>query len=149
MCRNGLCLEPSLQDRIAVLSCFDSSSRGVNFPCSIAYDHTKIRCFGHHRQSKRCVWDHELRAMFGPADPTAYEFRDPLAYRSEKNNTLGGIDVESKGAKGMQDVGKVSKGVQAVRNTMQRPSEVDVVCVYDQVVVQPFMRIPLKEFLHD
>ena len=149
MCRNGLCLEPSLQDRIAVLSCFDSSGCGVNFPSSVSYYHTEIRCFGHHRQAKRCVRDHKLWAMFGPADPLAWELGDPLTYRSKKNNTLGGIDVEPKRAKGVQDVCKISKGVQAVRNAVQRPADVDIICVYDQVLVQLFMGIPLKKFFHD
>ena len=87
--------------------------------------------------------------MFGPADPLACELGDPLTYRSKKNNTLGGIDVEPKRAKGVQDVCKISKGVQAVRNAVQRPADVDIICVYDQVLVQPFMGVPLKKFFHD
>ena len=88
MCRNGLCLEPSLQYRIAVLSCFDSSGCGVGFPGSVSYDHTEIRCFGHHRQSKRCVRDHKRGTLFSPADPTACEFRGPLANRPKRTTLL-------------------------------------------------------------
>ena len=41
---------------------------------------------------------------------------------------------------------KVSKGTLAICNAVQRPAEVDIVGVNYQVVVQPFMGIPLKEF---
>ena len=80
-------------NRVAVLCCLDSSGSGVNFPCSISYDYTDIRCFGHHWQSKRCVWDQKLWTLFSPADPTASELRDPFA-NSKENNTLGGVNVE-------------------------------------------------------
>ena len=87
--------------------------------------------------------------MFGPADLLACELGDPLAYCSKKHNTLSGIDVESKGAKGVQYMCKISKGVQAIRNAVQRPPDVDIVCIDDQVIVQPFMGVPLKKFFHD
>ena len=127
---------------------FDTTSRGVCLPCSITYDHTKVHCFGHHRQSKRCVRDHKLGTLFGPADPTACELRDPLANRPEENNTLSGIDVESKGTKGVQNVGEVSESTLAVCHAVQCSAKVDIVCVPNQVVVQPCMGIPLEEFLH-
>ena len=86
--------------------------------------------------------------MFSPADPTASELRDPFPNSPEENNTFGGIDVEPKGTKGVQNMNKVSKGTLAIGNAIQRPAEVDIVRVDDQVVVQPFMGIPLKEFLY-
>ena len=48
----------------------------------------------------------------------------------------------------MQNMSKVSNGTLAICNNVQRPTEGDIVGVNDQVVVQPFMGIPLKEFLH-
>ena len=45
-------------------------------------------------------------------------------------------------------MGKVSEGTLAVCYAVQCPAKVDIVCVHNQVVVQPCMGIPLKEFLH-
>ena len=131
-----------------MLSCFDSTCRCIRLPCSIANDHAKVRCLGHQRQSKWRVWDQKLGTVFSPADPTAGELRDPFSDRPEENNTFGGIDVESKGTKSVQNMSKVSKGTLAFSNAVQRPAAVDIVGINDQVIVQPFMGIPLKEFLH-
>ena len=125
-----------------MLCCLDSSGCGIGFPRSISYDHTKIRCFGHHWQMKRCVWDQKLWTLFSPADPSANELSDPFANRSKENNTLGGVNV-------VQYMGKVFESTLTICNAIQSPTKVDIVGVYYQVVVQPGMGISLEKFLYD
>ena len=42
------------------------------FPSPAPNDHTEIRCFDNHRQSKRCVRNPKLRTMVGPANPVPW-----------------------------------------------------------------------------
>ena len=88
LCWNGLCFEPPLENRKTVLRSLDSACCSISFPCSISNDHTEIRCFGNHRQAKRCVRYRKLGTIFGPANPVPCELRDPLFPIVRKRTTL-------------------------------------------------------------
>ena len=84
------------------------------FPSPAPNDHTEIRCFDNHRQSKRCVRNPKLRTMVGPANPVPCELRDPFADYTKENNIFGSINAEPMHAKGVQNVSKISKGTVAI-----------------------------------
>ena len=87
--------------------------------------------------------------MFGPANPVPYELRDPFSNCSKEDNTFGSVNVEPIRAKGVQNVGKISKGTVAICNTAQVPTEMNITCINNEMLVQPCMRVSLKEILHD
>ena len=91
----------------------------------------------------------EMVCLFSLADPMASELRDPFAHCAKENNTLGGVNIEPIRTKNVQNMRQVSEGTLTISNAIQRPSKVDIVCIYNQVVVQPCMGVSLKKFLHD
>ena len=68
---------------------------------------------------------------------------------ARKRTILGGVNVEPIRTKSVQNVRQVSEGTLTISNAIQCPSKVDIVCIHNQVVVQPCMGVSLKRFLQD
>ena len=78
-------------------------------------------CFGNHGQAKRCVRHQPLRACFGPTDPTWDKFGNAFTRRSKENNCYTG----------------------------QAPTQVNIVNINYQMLIQLGMRIPLDQIIHN
>ena len=84
----------------------------------------------------------QQRPLFWSRDPSLQERRGIFAHQAHDGHAFGFIHLESVRLERAQDTLQVMDGFETLGNRSDDPSEVDVVCIYDDVRLNPLQVIP-------